>query len=520
MKRGAHSSRESFGGSVASAASIAPWMLATLAIPRIIRMLYPQIWIEDDFYLESAFLVSRGMRPYLDFVHPHLPLLEWIAAIYLKLFGANHRSFEFLNEAMLYAASVLTYRLGLRITSRSAAAAGALTFACASLVFRYHVYERECFIAPMLVWCALVSIDESISPRRQAIAIGAIAAFSGAIKLTSAVSIAAILGYLAFARRRIGVAVAAGAGAALALGLFSIALYARYGYDFAFQVFLFHFFKGRSNLLERLLYPMAILDWILPVMLVGFACMFTGREKIRARALIVALVAANYAFYSFLSPTAWAHNFIEVLPFISIVAGVGIARMAEIVRESVVGPDNKRPEIMKLAGIAILAVICVVGLPFTERESWLRGSVYGFGFIDRSEVARLADAIRAHSGPDDEIIAPAFAAFEANRVMAVRFPETYGVYRAARKSIDEIGFSRARSEMGNSDFADLIARTATYWTSIMRKSVEDKRASVVVNDSPLQLVALVRFPDSELSAHGYQPVARTEHYVVWARIKP
>ena len=45
-------------------------MLVVLLFPRILRMLYPEVWIEDDFYLESAWMMTAGMRPYLDFIHP------------------------------------------------------------------------------------------------------------------------------------------------------------------------------------------------------------------------------------------------------------------------------------------------------------------------------------------------------------------------------------------------------------------------------------------------------------------
>ena len=83
-----------------------------LALPRIARIIYPEVWVEDDFYLESAYLVSVGMRPYLDFVHPHMPALEWVAGGYLRMVGASHLSLEILNETAIYATSLLTYALG------------------------------------------------------------------------------------------------------------------------------------------------------------------------------------------------------------------------------------------------------------------------------------------------------------------------------------------------------------------------------------------------------------------------
>ena len=35
-------------------------LLIVLAIPRFVRLLYPAIWVEDDFYLEAAWLVSAS----------------------------------------------------------------------------------------------------------------------------------------------------------------------------------------------------------------------------------------------------------------------------------------------------------------------------------------------------------------------------------------------------------------------------------------------------------------------------
>ena len=139
-----------------------------LLIPRIVRMLYPEIWVEDDFYLESAWLVSVGMRPYLDFVQPHMPLLEWIAAGYLKLFGASYLSIEFLNEAAIFATSLLTYALARRVAGRPAAICASILYAYSSLVFRYHAYERESFIAPLLILGAIVTLDEAMPALRQA----------------------------------------------------------------------------------------------------------------------------------------------------------------------------------------------------------------------------------------------------------------------------------------------------------------------------------------------------------------
>ena len=40
--------------------------------------------------------------------------------------------------------------------------------------------------------------------------------------------------------------------------------------------------------------------------------------------LILAMVAAEYLFFGILSPTSWAHNYLEALPFITIIGGIGV----------------------------------------------------------------------------------------------------------------------------------------------------------------------------------------------------
>src|SRR5260370_35108829 len=103
------------------AARIGAWLVVVLLVPRVVRMLYPEVWVEDDFYLESAWLVSVGMRPYLDFVHPHMPLLEGLAGCYLKLFDTRHLSIEILNERAVFPPRILTYPLRRRHAGRPAA---------------------------------------------------------------------------------------------------------------------------------------------------------------------------------------------------------------------------------------------------------------------------------------------------------------------------------------------------------------------------------------------------------------
>ena len=271
------SRRVSASADSVDAARIGAWLVVVLLIPRVVRMLYPQVWVEDDFYLESAWLVSVGMRPYLDFVQPHMPLLEWIAGCYLKLFGASHLSIEILNEAAIFIASILTYSLARRIAGRPVAIAAAILYAYSSLVFRYHVYERESFVAPLLVLGAIVTLDGTMPAMRQAAILAGIFFLACAIKLTAVIPLPVMLLFIAIAYRRIACPVVSGVIFALALAAFSALLYRLYGSDFVFQTFVFHFLKGRDSVRSIATYPGLILDVLAPLFVLGCFQIFADR---------------------------------------------------------------------------------------------------------------------------------------------------------------------------------------------------------------------------------------------------
>ena len=497
----------------ADTARITASLVIVLLIPRILRMLYPEVWVEDDFYLESAWLVSVGARPYLDFVQPHMPLLEWIAGCYLKLFGASHLSIEILNEAAIFAASLLTWSLARRVAGRPTAIAASILYAWSSLVFRYHVYERESFVAPLLVLGAIVTLDDTMPALRQAAILAAIFFLACAIKLTSVLPFPVMLLFITVAYRRITAAVASAVIFTLALAAFSAFLFHLYGHEFIFQTFVFHFLKGHDSEADIATYPRMILDVLVPLLVLGCWRVFADRSFSRGVVLILAILAAEYAFYGVLSPTAWGHNYLEPLPFIAIVSAIGAIALIDAARAA-----SQRWQF--LAAGAALVVLSLVWIAPLINENWLHGAVYGFGFVPRAEISQLADALRAASKPDDGVIAPSFVCFEANRREMIRYPETYGVYREAKAEYDANGFFAARSRLGTADFFQLISDTRHYWTDQMRDAIANGKVSAVISDSPIQLLPLVLVPDDFLIANNFHPTLTTDHFTLWTRTPP
>jgi hypothetical protein len=253
-----------------------------------------------------------------------------------------------------------------------------------------------------------------------------------------------------------------------------------------------------------------ILDILVPLFLFGCWQIFADRIFNRGVILVLAIIAAEYAFYGVLSPTAWGHNYLEPLPFIATIAGIGAIALAHAIRT--------RPHRWQLlAGGAVMLVICMFRISPIINENWLHGAVYGFGFVPRAEISRLADALRAASKPDDDVIAPSFICFEANRRELIRYPETYGVYREAKVEYERDGFFAARRRMGTADFFQLISDTRHYWTEQMREAIASGKVSAVISDSPIQLLPLVLVPDEFLSSNGFRPTLITDHFTLWTR---
>jgi hypothetical protein len=393
----------------------------------------------------------------------------------------------------------------------------ALLFAFSALGFRYHVYERECFVAPLVLLAALTASRDDLKGLPLAVRLAALFTVACAIKLTAAVALLAILAHLAIARRRLGDALLTAAGLAIALGAFSALLYALYGFEFFFQTFLFHLLKGRLDPWSVAAYPLAILDVFVPLAILGAVRLASMRPLNHSMQLVVAVAAAEYLFFGVLSPTAWGHNYLEALPYIAIIAGVGLDGILAALRAVATVERPSRAQWSWLIGASAAVIVSLIWFAPLVNENWLRGSVYGFGFVPRAEVRLVGEEIRRASAPGHDVVAPALLCFEARRPSLIRYPETYGVYREALATYDGIGLSAARRRLGNADFFALIADTSSYWTDPLARAITSGTVTVVVPDSPILTMPLVHPRLDLLLDNQFVPSLRTRHFTVWSR---
>ena len=137
--------------------AIAAAVCLALVVPRLLRLAYPQIWIEDESYLTGAWMLSHAFLPYRDFPLPHFPLLEAALASIFRLTHASIRTAEVTTQIAALTGSLLVFVLGRRIDGLLTGAVAAAIFATSGLLFRYHLFEREVFIVVPVIAAVLVA---------------------------------------------------------------------------------------------------------------------------------------------------------------------------------------------------------------------------------------------------------------------------------------------------------------------------------------------------------------------------
>ncbi len=492
-------------------------LAAIILVPRLVRTLYPQVWIEDESYLTGAFALSRGFLPYRDFPLPHLPLLDAAAAVLFRTAGASIRMAEGLTAIAAAAGTALVFLLGSTMAGDAAGLASALIFSTSPLLFRYHVFEREVFVVAPVVAAVLLAVKRAPSdrPRLAGLAIGMLLAIALAIKLTAVAALAGVAVYLAATRRRSTAAVAVVTALAVT-GLFAAALFAKFGTDFAVQVVVFRMLHATFPSLGTKLNELRLtLDIALALGAAGIILIaWRSRRASTSSALhkgwsaVLYQVAAGVFVLVLLNPTYWAHTGIELLPWLSLCGGYLVAG---VVRDS----DAR---LCAAAAAALLVFVSPI-----HNLNWEAGdgSPFGFGYRDRAEIERAADYVRAHALPDEPVATPPIIAFAAQRRELVPYPELAGEMQHISEAIGRDGYRGALADpdLGRGTFWDSVEHSGRLIAPRLADAVRRREPAVVINDSaddlmPIQLIDLA--PD-DLRASGYSLETVVGHYDIWVR---
>lgn len=455
--------------------------VVAIAVPRIARIAYPELVIEDDFYLQNAFLVSAGDRPYLDFTLNHFPLLEYALAGLIRIFGPSVGLAEYVTQACVAFNTAAVLIIASRLCDRRAGLAAAALYSCSALVFKYHLFEREFFTSACMaagLYCWLFMRSSRLGPALT----GCLFALAAILKLTSGVFFCAIVLWAFLLKRRRECAWMLAVFVSLLAGctLLCVALYGR---EFIFQVFIFHFMKGCRSLPGRIECFVENTDFTVFAGLLGFF-FYRARAHAESWNLIRLLTAACPVFFVFFSSTVWPHNLLEMLMFSSLLGGAYIRTLPGVLAAVVGKPAPRiKSSVGMLAGAAAVAGVFVFVQPWTiEGADKRMSNTYGFGFVARRDISEAVQFVAAHTRDCDYICCPVpLIAYASARRKLIHYWESAGVELWVQRQIARDGLWRTWRRAAAIRFVDLISTvSSTEAREVFERGIKEKEPALIV----------------------------------------
>jgi len=483
----------------AAASSSGVWVaalgLVAVILPRLIRMAWPRVQIEDDNYLYSAYLIHRGQTPYHDFVQANPPLLEQLTAPLFSVFGAHYRVGEALSALAILATAAALWRLGTRMYGLAAGLAAAVLYSWMPLVFRYHLYEREVYsLAASSVGLALAFWARSAAPERPGsgrctlllIAAGALFAVAFHCKQVGLFPGSAfVLDALLTGEVRVAL-IAGGAMAAVGGGLLALDV-GLYGPDVLLQSFALHLIKGAPLPFGlRLTRLAAELGPLLPLVAIGL----WARRRDAATRFLSLWIGLELLFMLLISSTFWPHYMVPLLaPLVLLGAGA------------------LQPRTRKLGAVALAAGLALLAVQSSANPQ----DRLGFGGVGREALARTAQLVQSLVPPDsDALLCPPVVALEADRIKLYNYIDTLGFTRQLQAAYRE---GRLRAFLRNppaESFGRTLARANATWVPEALDAVRSGRVLAVIPEGELPI------PVEALVAAGYWLVDRNPWFDLYA----
>ncbi|MEO0136043.1 MAG: glycosyltransferase family 39 protein [candidate division WOR-3 bacterium] len=483
------------------------WLLVLLiaVLPRLFRILYPYAWFEDSVYLYQAFAYRSGLKPFIHTLSVHPPCLEYLLAGLYNIFGVSYRVAEILTAIIVTISTLLLFDIARRLFGRYIALFMIVLFSFSSLLFRYHIFEREIFtlfITCLVMW---LIVSRSSQPLNWFL-IGLLSGLGGSIKLSGLFILPAVTIYFVAEKRFKAIL--------YLLSGFLIITIVLYGYFLItyqtpafYQIFYFHFFKGYDTAINvRFLDPFLIsLNYLWILGASGIILCFFSANKFLIFPLVLFL---EYSlFFLFVSSTCWPHNMIDLLLPLAITNGLTIYCL------------KNRSWRKKNIVLSSLSVILAV---FFISAGSLNFSYYqGFGYIPRQEVKKCAEMIKFQTPPHMPVHTPNYLALEAHRLKLIDYEECIGPYRLMLKIIKGKN-NLSLKDIKFSGWHELIKETLRLWRYEIDEAVRERRISCVVWDKIFPEWALMynidKYLESEIkifSGSGYRVIYDSPYYTVW-----
>jgi hypothetical protein len=476
-------------------------------IPRAVRFFHSEVWIEDPFYLYGPYLITEGFYPFRDFIHSQFPGAEYVLAFFYALFGSSYHVAEALNQVLVYVTTWLVFLLGKRLFGVAGGVGAAIVLSLSSLIFRYHVWQREILILALLAGTYYSLLRTGPVRIRQFLLPALLLSLAVSIKLTSVIYIAAAAMFLILSQRSVRGAVILGT----MTGVFTLLMLSPFLFMEAFweQTILLHLIKGTNytSVLKALRAPLRFLEFTLALGVVGLP--FLRKSNFPAFWLPILLVIAEVLFLAFINPNVWAHQLIPVLLPLSLCAGL----LIHVVTEHL----SQKRIIIPIASLVAVCLLMTFVIPVRNANS-PEGSFFGFGYVARKDIAELSEFIRLNTTSEDILLLPQYIASEADRHNAVpHCLESFGLVswlntQREKKSIKEILEFVGDKTRRDMDEATIVSG----WTEMgFPRMLQEKQFKFIVNDI-IPASIYVRNPEALLH-FGYVQSQYFGPYVVWAR---
>lgn len=489
------------------------------ALPRVLRILYGRIWIEDPYYLYTPYLMMRGEVPYRDFSAPYITLLEEVFAYAFMVFGPSPYVFEVATAGLMFAATWCLFLIGQRLGGFKAGLVAAILFSWNYLIFRYHVQHREIYTTFFQAWLFWYALRCGEKPTwRQVLALGLGFGVGALCKQSIAVHVVPI--FLLFLWRRQWLQ--AGVFAGVFNGLYWAAqgaMYLRYGTPFLINTVYFHFVKGGTHINPFLTPDERTAPWLLKLadhgtdagvwILLGAFGIALGYWRSRHPFWLVLLAdqAFNVAF-NLLSLTFWPHYLVSILGASMIGCGYAIA----VAMEAVVAlARRERPQASQWAAVA--AVPCLLALfalpSFRPRLPYPEN--LGFGGKPRSDARHIARFMQRMIPPGEEMIGPPYLALLARRGKPINFKDNYGNMVLLERLLAADNLDEARERFAGLSFQEVRGITMDEWVPEAIEIIRRREVAMVVPD--------FEFPvkDEILIESGYEICLQAMDYTFWCR---
>lgn len=498
-------------------------------MPRLLRFFHPRVNLEDSSYLDAISCMSRGEKPHVDFVYTHIPFPEILITLLYKLFGTAYRITEIFSAVAVTVTALLIFVVGDRIKSKRAGIISALFYAWHPLIFNYHLFEKEiyealfaCLLGVLFLGVGKPSLEKNISKApsktfidREVFEIAGLLFLGYLTKLDFSFLVGGILLYLALVEKEFVRAVVIFFIFNLLVTLHTILSFHFFGWEFLRQIYLFHFLKGSETS-----QGIKLLKWLMgggylfvPAV---FSFLFLKNISSRQRWYLISWTLAPLLFFSVVTDTLWFHNVINLLPPLSVLAGVyvdeviGFFRTNSIIpHENVLG-KNKGIRYLILFSLVLWAIAVFLYI------MWLGKINFGFQGTPRREIESVSKIVEKKVAPDALIIAPAIISAQTNRKELLHNREVAPVYRLVMKRVEEIGFIYARKEISAVHFRVLSEKARHLWVEEINEKIATASVPMVVGELVPNYYSFN--PNAEyMKSYGYREVYRGCHYVVWLK---